>query len=185
MRSYKDNLSYDPKWKKQYPWIEYNSCFNGMGVFNLYILWQSSCTKAKGAWVTRPVCNWVKAISLSAKHDKSEWHKAALEKQKLSLLTEKHGNVAQQITSVTEEDSRHNRDVIKKLIRSLYFLMKHYIPHTTTFEGLVALQIENGNLELRDHRDNSPRNATYQSYATIVDLLSSISKILERNLCQA
>ncbi len=60
--------------------------------------------------------------------------------------------------------------------------MKHHIPHTTTFEGLVELQIENGNLELRDHRDNSLRNATYPSYATIVDILSSISKILERNL---
>ena len=23
MRSYKDNLSYDPKWKRRYPWVEY------------------------------------------------------------------------------------------------------------------------------------------------------------------
>ncbi len=97
MRSYKDNLSYYPKWKKQYPWIEYNSCFNGM-VCSICTSFGKGPVQAKGAWVTRPVCNWVKATSLLAKHDKSEWHKAALEKQKLSLLTEKHGNVAQQIT---------------------------------------------------------------------------------------
>ncbi len=30
IKSYKDKLSYDPKWKKQYPWVEYNSLFKGM-----------------------------------------------------------------------------------------------------------------------------------------------------------
>ena len=30
MRSYKDNLSYDPKWKIKYPWMDYNSASNGI-----------------------------------------------------------------------------------------------------------------------------------------------------------
>ena len=84
--------------------------------------------------------------------------------------------------SVSEEERRQNRELIKKHIRSLYFLVKHHIPHTTTFEGLITLQIENGDIKLKNHREKCPRNATYESYATVVDLLTSISKVLESNL---
>lgn len=73
---------------------------------------------------------------------------------------------------------RKNGDLFKQLIRSLYFLVKQHIPHTTTFEGLISLQIENGDIKLRNHRDGSPR----MNHATVVDLLSSISKVIERGL---
>ncbi len=103
----------------------------------------------------------------------------------MSLLTEKHGTVSEQIISVTSEDRKRNREFVKKLIRSVYFLVKHHIPHTTTFEGLITLQIENGDVQLRKHRDYSPCNATYQSYATIVDRLSSLVKLWRKLFCQA
>ena len=77
--------------------------------------------QAKGAWVTRPVCNWVKATSLLAKHCKSDWHKAALEKQKLSLLTRKHGSVVEQIISATEENKRQPRFHPKSLFGCFTF----------------------------------------------------------------
>ena len=73
------------------------------------------------------------------------------------------------------------KKLIKKLIRSLYFLVKHHILHTTMFEGLITLQIENGDVKLKNHRENCPRNAMYESYATVVDL-ASISKVLESNI---
>ena len=72
MRSYKDNLSYDPKWKKQYPWIEYKSCFNGM-LCSICTSFGKVPIQAKGAWVTRSVCNWVKATSLLAKQDNRDF----------------------------------------------------------------------------------------------------------------
>ena len=180
MRSYKDNLSYDPKWKRQYPWMDYNSSAKGM-VCSVCTSFGKVPVQAEGAWVTR---NWVKATTLLAKHNKSDWHKAAVENQKLSysLLHEKRGGIVEQIISVSEEEKQHNRTFLKKLVRSLYFLVKQHIAHTTTFEGLITLQIENGDIQLRSHRDKCPRNATYESYATVVDILSSISKIIERDL---
>ncbi len=30
--------------------------------------------QARGAWVTRPISNWVKATELLSKHENSEWH---------------------------------------------------------------------------------------------------------------
>ena len=71
---------------------------------------------------------------------------------------------------------------MKKHIRSLYLLVKHHIPHTTTFESLITLQIENGDIKLKSHREKSPHDATYESYTTIVELLSSISNVLEKRI---
>ena len=71
---------------------------------------------------------------------------------------------------------------MKKLVRSVYFLVKHHIPHTTIFDDLITLQIDNGDIKLKYHRHKCPCNATYESYSTIVQLLSSVSKILEQKL---
>ena len=68
---------------------------------------------------------------------------------------------------------------MKKLVRSLYFLVKHHIAHTTTFEDLLTLQIENSDIKLKSHGEKCAKNATYESYSTIVELLASISKVLE------
>ena len=39
-----------------------------------------------------------------------------------TLSTQHAGNVAQQMLAVNEEEKRQNRELMKKLIRSLYFL---------------------------------------------------------------
>ena len=100
----------------------------------------------------------------------------------MSQSTEEHGNVMEQLEAATAEEKKQNSDIMKKLIRSLYFLVKHHIPHTTTFKNLITLQIENGDIILKSHREKCPHNATYESYTTIVELLSSISNVLEKRI---
>ena len=119
--------------------------------------------------MTRPINNWVKAKSLPIQHEKSDWHIAAIERMVMSQSTEEHGNAIEQLEAATAEEKKQNRDIMKKLIRSIYFLFKHHIPHTTTFESLISLQIENGDIILKSHREKCPHNATYESYTTIVE----------------
>ena len=38
-----------------------------------------------------------------------------------------------------------------KLLQSVYFSVKHHIPHTTTYRDLVELQAANGNEFLEQH----------------------------------
>ena len=116
----------------------------------------SVCTKygkppvqTRGAWVTRAINNWPKATDL---HESSEWHLAALEAQGMALLGQKTGNVLDRIIAASDEG---NREVIKTLIRSLYFLVKHRVPHTTTFNDLISLQADNGN-EIMKHHLSTP-----------------------------
>ena len=71
----------------------------------------------------RPVNNLVKATSLLARHEKSEWHLAAVEKRALSQsVQDEHGDVLELIVTASEEKRKRNRELMKKLIRSLYFL---------------------------------------------------------------
>jgi hypothetical protein len=74
-----------------------------------------------------------------AHHLKSYWHLAATEAKVLSQSMEEHGNVTKQIVAASEEERRQNRELLMKLIRSLYYLVKHYIPHTLSIKTIEAV----------------------------------------------
>ena len=181
MRTYENNLTYKEEWKKQHPWMDYDSYLKGM-VCTVCKTYGKVPVQARGARVTRPVNNWVKTTTLLNNHEKSEWHLAAVEKGALNQSVQEHGDVVDIIVTASEEEKKQNRELMKKLIQSQYFLVKHYIPHTTTFESFITLQIENGDIKLKSHRETCPGDATYESYATVVELLTSISKTLETTL---
>ena len=114
---------------------------------------------ARGAWVSCPVNNWVKATELLSKRDKSEWH---LEASVLAESAKKTGDVVERMLVATKIDRKRNPALMKKLIWTLYFLVKHHIPHTctTTFEHLITLQIGNGSKQLEEHRRTCLSNAS-------------------------
>ena len=57
------------------------------------------------------------------------------------------------------ERRQRNNDVLLKLLRSVYFLVKNRIPHTTTYTQLVELQVANGDQLLEQHINQHPLNA--------------------------
>ena len=89
----------------------------------------------------------VKSNGTSEEACASDWHKASLI---ASSLAEK-GDIIQQMQQASREEIKKNRELLCMLIRSLYFLTKHRLPHTTTFEDLIVLQIKNGNALLGKH----------------------------------
>ncbi len=127
MHTYKGKLTYDAGWKKKHPWMDYDTQLKGM-VCTVCKVYGKAPVQARGAWVTRPVDNWVKATALLTKHEKSDWHLAAVEKRALSQSAEEHGDVVEQIVRASDEEKKQNCETVKKLIRSLYFLVKHHIP---------------------------------------------------------
>lgn len=181
MKSYKSKLRYNPEWRVKWSWIEYDDTGEGM-LCSLCKRFGKPPTQAHGAWVTRPICNWVKATELLAKHEKSDWHRASVEASAMAEMAKKQGDIIEQMRSASEEEKRKNRALIMKLIRSLYFLVKHRIPHTTTFQDLITLQIENGNEQLKVHLNSCPSNASYLSKVTTAELLRSISDHIEEKL---
>ena len=94
--------------------MDYDSSQNGM-VCTICKVHGKPSVQARGAWVTRPINNWVKAKSLLIQHEKSDWHAAAIERMVMSQSTEEHGNVMEQLEAATAEEKKQNRDIVKSL----------------------------------------------------------------------
>ena len=167
--------------EKKWLWMEYKEEEGGM-FCSVCKKYGKPPVQACGAWVQRPVNNWVKVTELLNRHEKSEWHKVAFEKHILAESAAKHGNILQRIARASEEDKRRNVELIKKLIRSLYFLVKHRMPHTTTFTDLITLQINNGDEHLKLHKNECAGNASYMSKISTAEFLNSISHFIEQSI---
>ena len=72
-----------------------------------------------------------------------------------------------------EERRAKNRNIVLKLLRSIYFLAKNCLSLTTTFDPLVQLQIANGDELLQQHVKEGPQNAQYTSKFSAVMLINS------------
>ena len=84
-----------------------------------------------------------------------------------------------------EERRAKNRNIVLKLLRSIYFLAKNRLPLTTTFDPLVQLQIANGDELLQQHVKERPQNAQYTSKFSAVMLLEAINSWLDRQLIES
>ena len=81
-----------------------------------------------------------------------------------------------------EEQKKKNREIILKLMRSIYFLAKNHIPHPTTYKELIELQVFNGNKLLEKHLSEGPSNAHYTSRFSARVLIEAIDIWIERKL---
>ena len=60
-----------------------------------------------------------------------------------------------------EEQRKKNREIILKLMRSTYFLVKNCIPHSTVYKELIELQVLDGNEMHEKHFSEGPSIAQY------------------------
>ena len=54
------------------------------------------------------------------------------------------------------ERKAKNRALLSNLLRCVYFIVKHHISHTTTYQDLQALQVANGDQLLEQHMTQGP-----------------------------
>ena len=79
-----------------------------------------------------------------------------------------------------EEQKKTSREIILKLTRSIYFLAKNRIPHSTTYKELIELQVLNGDELLEKHLSEGPSNAQYTSRFSARMLIEAIDIWIER-----
>ena len=134
---------------------------------------------ARGAWTSRGINDWNHATE----HNNSKWYKDGAIAARMAEQAASTGNAVDlHLVKQAEKQRQQNRSVLLKLLRSIYFLTKNRIPHTTTFEELVQLQIENGDDLLKQHVEHGPSNAQYTSKFSLVSLIEAIDKWIERKL---
>ncbi len=180
MKMYKKNLKFNPKWKDKWCWIDY---LPNDGMYcSICKRFGKPPPSARGAWVSKPVANWVKATELLRQHERSEWHLAAVEVKALASVAQTSGDIIERMSVISDEERKKNRSLIKILLRSLHYLVINHSPHTTMFDGIIQLQIDNGIEQLESHKQSSPSNATYLSKFSTAEFLKSISFHIEDNI---
>ena len=101
---------------------------------------------------------------LLKQHMRSQWHRDAAVTAAMAEQAESGGSVLElQCSSAAREVAgrQKNREVLLKLMWSVYFLVKNRIPHTTVFPDLIELLVANGNTLLEKHLQENPANAQY------------------------
>ena len=73
-----------------------------------------------------------------------------------------------------EELMKKNREIILKLMTSIYYLVMNRIPHPNTYKELIELQVLNGDKLLEKHFSEEPSNAQYTSGLSAKVLIEAI-----------
>ena len=103
MKTYKQSLKYNSEWEAKWRWMEYVEHEFEDGMYcTVCKQYGKPPVQARGAWVSRPISNWVKATELLSKHEKSEWHRAAVQTQTLAVSTQSHGSVFDQMVAASD-----------------------------------------------------------------------------------
>ena len=83
--------------------------------------------------------DWNHATELLKQHADSKWHREAAATSAMAHQAESGQSVLELQYSVAAQEAaelrQRNRDVLLKLLRSTYFLVKNRIPHTTIRGG--------------------------------------------------
>ena len=177
---YKSKLTYRHQWKSKYPWVHYDETEKGM-FCQLCQEFGKPPANARGAWTTRGIADWNHGTDLLGLHNGSKWHKDAAIVARMaeqSVIELQRAAASRHIN----EKRANNRAILLKLLCSVYFLVKHRIPHTATFQDHLALQVANGDKVLEKHLAAGPGNAQYTSKFSVLSLIEAIATLVDEKL---
>ena len=137
-----------------------------------------SAPGSRGAWITKGVTDWSHATEVLRAHGESQCHKDAAVTAGMAQQAEHGKSILElQCSAAPKKAARRaerNREILLKLLRSIYFLAKNKIAHTTVYPHLIALQVANGDGLLEEHVTKGASNAQYTSKYGAVMLLEAL-----------
>ena len=166
----KHSIGFDSSWVQRWDWLRpvYGSSDAVVGL--LCHLCQKHKTTARNGstkWSTEP-CMYMRIDSIQH-HAKSHQHAESVTKEHALLLS---GDIGCILSSETRKQITRNREAVVGALRSLYFLVKHSLPHTTLFGPFLDFCILQGCEYLANLR--SADNAHYRSERVIQEFLDEL-----------
>ncbi len=141
-------LSFRKEWRNKYPWV---MCTEGM----FCSISRKSPPGSRDGWMSRGITDWRHGTEFLKLHAESQYHRNAAVTASIAQQAESGGSVLETHCSAAarqlEERKQRNREIVQKLMRSVYFMVKNRIPHTTVYSNLIELQYENGDKILQQH----------------------------------
>ena len=187
-RQYKAMLSYKREWEKKYPSVTCQDASKGM-FCTVCMKWGHPSAGSRGAWTSKGISDWSHATEVLKLHGESQCHRDAAVSASMSQQAERGKSVLELQCSAAAKQAasrvEKNSSIMVKLMRSVYFLAKNMIPHTTVYTNLIALQVANGDGLLEVHITQGASNAQYTSKYSVVMLLEALNTWLERKQLQS
>ncbi|CAI6357068.1 unnamed protein product [Macrosiphum euphorbiae] len=183
----KEKRFYNKKWENDFPWLFFDVQRNGAfcklcekhAVNDSVLL-----TSTGGVFIKTPFNNFKKALGKYGKLNKyndSASHIRSIEQERLTLVFSKNP-VYCQILNQSSEECKINRKHFSLLFRSIYFLAKEEIAHTTKYEPLIKRLIMKSSESFESWIVTNSDRSTYISKATASELLCCASEILCKKL---
>ena len=121
------------------------------------------------------------------KHANSDKHKKALRnKQEVKIMLSK-GNVVHQLMkgmeNKIEKERRKNRTLIKKFLKTVYFMAKQKWALKNNFEDVITFLSNIGVEDIKLRTENAPQNAIYTSTKSAEQFLKAIGDYLNGTTC--
>ena len=133
--------------------------------------------------------DWNHATEMLKKHANSQWHRDASATAAMAQKTVSGMSVLEMQCFIVARELAGRKERIRLvllwLLRAVYFLVKHRIPHTTVYLDLIELLVANGDKILGQHLNECPGNAQYTSKFTVNKLVEAIDMWLESRLLQS
>ena len=96
------------------------------------------------------------------------------------------GNVVRQLTkgmeNKTKKGKRKNRTLIKKFLKTVYFMAKQKWAVKNNFEDMINFLSEIGVEDIKLHIENAPQNAIYTSITSAEQFLKAVGNYLNEQL---
>ncbi len=138
---------------------------------------------ANGVWTTRVIIDWNHTTELLKQHSGSKWHQDSSITARMAKHVEQQNVIEMQCAGAAkqaEQQKKKNREIILKLMRSIYFLAKNR--STLNHKELIELQMLNGDELLEKHLSDGSSNTQYTSRFSARLLIEAIDIWIERKL---
>lgn len=193
---------FQPKWRKEYPWLSYSQQQNGVYCLRC-VLFSGSDSRGKhpvalGSLVTRPLNKYKKALEIFKKHSANEYHKMAMLKstnfRNIYECPDKAVNILMETKKLNIMKS--NRERLIPIVKTIMLCGRENIPlrghrddgelsderSQGKFRALLQFRIDAGDSLLQKHLDTAPRNATYLSKTTQNQLIECCHTLIIRKI---
>ena len=194
---YNKKRKFNLSWLQRYSWLAYSKVLDGAFCIPCVFFGRRvglNSAKLQNL-MTKPLNNWNSATQKLDSHElRSEIHKTSLLTMQsfLSIMNNEVMPINKMQDKIIQKQISKNRELLSSVIKTILLCGRHNIPlrghrddsryYETTdsgnFQALLDFRVDSGDAVLKDHFNNSARNATYRSKSIQNEIISCCADVV-------
>ena len=189
------------EWLVKYPWLVYSKYLDGALCLPC-VCFGMECGR-NGAKLDKlfrsPLTFWTTACGRFDSHasGKSEIHQFSVIAMQnfLAAMRRQTAPIDQQLNRLMQAQIDENREKMKSIVKTVIFCGQNNIPLRGkrddnpdnsnlqgNFQALLEFRIDSGDVKLKEHLENAPRNATYRSKTIQNEIIETVGNYISSKI---